>query len=450
MRFFSRIIDGFRGAMQKKDPKIHSNISNFQRPSPNRPKRTVRNETAKFVSKYGDNLFYSPAYKGQRISEVKAKHVNQSSVSPLRFSMLETPAAVHRKSPAGITTDRFNFITETPKRTPNSSYKHRRRRKQIDDVLMSSSLVLSQMRDIRERSRKTRTMYSLPSEFDSIDTSQLLNLNDRCPLGRVAGQAVFGKTLKSLLSGGWLDDSAMNVCMSMIGEFATENVVVLSTFLSAALSAANYDTAHRLCRKQPLFCSSQTVLIPFHVDGNHWIMIAICFRSRCVYLYDSLAKYPGSTEKVSLADRNQLKTISSKTITLLSLLFRFLKSEAQHRRKIFEPQLFNVCLPGKLAPQQNNLDDCGVFALMIAEFHSKSSQRFPFVSFPFTYSHIPDVRKRYALQIVSKKELLSGISFTPFFSIDFASIHIRNHEYIQSLYRQDDSSDDDIIIVRKV
>lgn len=35
-----------------------------------------------------------------------------------------------------------------------------------------------------------------------------------------------------------------------------------------------------------------TVLVPFNVDGNHFILVAIRFEERAIYIYDSLVNFP--------------------------------------------------------------------------------------------------------------------------------------------------------------
>ena len=132
----------------------------------------------------------------------------------------------------------------------------------------------------------------------------------------------------------------------------------------------------RMVSKVDLF-NFQKILIPIHINLNHWTLGEIDLDKKCLRYYDSLG---GDGTKI-------LKT-----------LLAYVQNE--HTLKKKKPlDVTKFTLENAKCPKQKkgNVTDCGIFIIAMADHLSKN------MKFNFTQKDIPDYRNRIAFEIIKNK-----------------------------------------------
>ena len=134
------------------------------------------------------------------------------------------------------------------------------------------------------------------------------------------------------------------------------------------------------------FSKVEKIIVPIHVNENHWCLAVIHVRSRHLDYFDSLGN-----------ESSQHAEESSKRLHHLAWYF-------DHQLKRDHPDLvISNCKQLSLdswpktdradIPRQKNGFDCGVFTLMYADYTSRNR------SFDFTQADMHSIRRKIALQI---------------------------------------------------
>ena len=188
--------------------------------------------------------------------------------------------------------------------------------------------------------------------------------------------------VKTLLNGKWLNDNIINFYMQMIvarWEEDRENfrsVYALSSFFYPKLMQGGYDSIKRWIKDVDIF-SHSLILIPVHVERDHWCLATIDMEAKLIVYYDSLG---------------------GKNNPALRLIDSFLQQE--HLTKRGSALGINYeKMNAKNIPQQKNGSDCGMFVCKFAEYLSRKAE------FTFSQSNMPYFRKRMMYEI-TRNELL--------------------------------------------
>ena len=105
----------------------------------------------------------------------------------------------------------------------------------------------------------------------------------------------------------------------------------------------------------PAFLDSELILIPVNLRSSHWVAAAISTGDRYIKFFDSLQR--------NNDNKMQLNGFAQK-------IHSFLYSYGQHRQKdLKEYQKWTISYEENI-PQQENENDCGVYALLFIEYLS--------------------------------------------------------------------------------
>lgn len=182
----------------------------------------------------------------------------------------------------------------------------------------------------------------------------------------------------------WLNDNIINFYLNLLAErsrLRTENdypkVFAMSTFFMTELRKSGHARVRLWTRKVDIF-TFDIILVPVHVDGDHWCMAIIDFRRKTIEYYDSLLE---SNEPV------------------LKALATYLCDESLDKRG--EPfksdgwkldNLYDI-------PQQKNENDCGVFCCMFAEYVTRNKP------ITFRQKNMKYFRQKMAIEILNSQIL---------------------------------------------
>ncbi|KAI9482462.1 hypothetical protein BX667DRAFT_494360 [Coemansia mojavensis] len=191
--------------------------------------------------------------------------------------------------------------------------------------------------------------------------------------------------ISTLGDGQWLNDEVINFYMQLIIDRSQKTPVLprvhaFNTFFYSTLSEKGYARVRRWTRRIKLF-ENDLVVIPVHL-GVHWCCAIIDFRSKHIAYYDAL-----------LGDNSKC----------LQLLMDYLKEESRDKcNQEFDDSGWTMTCD-KQIPRQRNGYDCGVFAVMFAEYAARDAP------FRFSQDHCVLFRRKITYEIATKT-LISGIS----------------------------------------
>ena len=158
----------------------------------------------------------------------------------------------------------------------------------------------------------------------------------------------------TLNPGTWLNDEVVNGFLSILEAHASTwwgpNVIVLvnSFFYPRLIAAATDEAKAKIIRKYTSsFAESDAlikVIIPLHLNANHWALVIINFTTSTLTYLDSLN--PPNTVT---------KRVESRVEPLRSWVSTIRVDEG-----------WTICVPTNPLPSQTNEDDCGVFAIAFA------------------------------------------------------------------------------------
>ena len=190
----------------------------------------------------------------------------------------------------------------------------------------------------------------------------------------------------------WLNDEVINFYVWLIlkrhrselerleslSAGAEENypkVHMFNTFFFKYL-CKNYTKVRRWTKKTDIF-GMDFVIVPIHVNGNHWCLGLINFVHKKVQYYDSLR---GSNQPA------------------LDLLLEYVQLEYKDKKKGDLNMDEWVKENRQDIPRQQNGFDCGVFMCMFAEYISRGT-----LHMDFSQDNILFFRKRMVYEIATKK-----------------------------------------------
>ncbi len=143
----------------------------------------------------------------------------------------------------------------------------------------------------------------------------------------------------------------------------------------------SYDGVRRWSQRQGVILSQMDkVLIPCHVNGNHWTLSCINYREKQVEFYDSLNGH----------DRG-----------ILDILLQYIKDEAlTHEKRVMDTSDWKKIIDTNI-PKQKNGYDCGVFVLKMCEHLSENKPLYDPITkqHRYTQDDITNFRKEIALSI---------------------------------------------------
>ncbi|PWW77769.1 cysteine proteinase [Tuber magnatum] len=183
----------------------------------------------------------------------------------------------------------------------------------------------------------------------------------------------------------WLNDEIINFYMNLICERANSSfpngpkkIFAHNTYFWPKLKDGGYKAVARWARRAK--CGGEDLLkldyllMPVHVGGNHWCLAVANFKQKRFEYYDSLGG----------------KFTPESRPGPYKLMREYMREETGGRFN--DTDWVDYAMPG--APQQRNMNDCGVFALKSAEVLTRSGR------LDFTASDIPLVRSRMLVEIL--------------------------------------------------
>ncbi|KAM3957697.1 LOW QUALITY PROTEIN: uncharacterized protein ACR2FA_008270 [Aphomia sociella] len=209
-------------------------------------------------------------------------------------------------------------------------------------------------------------------------------------LGPAPGQALVEKfnlrihrrDLQTLSGLNWLNDEVINFYMNLLMQRSEERddlpkVYAANTFFYPKLMQSGQAGLRRWTRKIDIF-AHDLMVVPVHL-GVHWCLSLIDFRDKKILYLDSM----GSPNQACL-----------------DALLKYLHDEHQDKKgQAFDAKGWKTERL-KDIPQQMNGSDCGMFACTFAEFSARNAP------YTFTQSHMPYLRRKMALEILTAKLLL--------------------------------------------
>ncbi|KAJ8729116.1 hypothetical protein PYW08_000697 [Mythimna loreyi] len=190
------------------------------------------------------------------------------------------------------------------------------------------------------------------------------------------------RDLLTLSDENWLNDEVINFYMNLIMQRSEERtelpkVYATNTFFYDKLIQSGQAGLRRWTRKVDIF-AYDLFLVPVNIV-RHWCLCLVDFRKRAITYLDSRGQ------------PNQ---------ECLDALLQYLKDEHQDKKKApFDDSGWKTeCATG--IPQQMNGSDCGMFACTFAEFSARDA------AYSFTQAHMPYLRRKAALEILTGKLLL--------------------------------------------
>ncbi|KAI1702653.1 ubiquitin-like-specific protease ESD4 [Ditylenchus destructor] len=188
---------------------------------------------------------------------------------------------------------------------------------------------------------------------------------------------VTAELIKSLRDGQWLTSEAIDAYISLLAKSkSTLRFISTAEFMGFDKSGTN-----NISWKMN---GAETVLVPAHINGNHWGMIIVDATNKTLTMMDSLNGGAGSSTKTRILET------AKKLIGQLSPGVSFKK---------FLPQLSPASwtVTEKMdVPQQRNGVDCGVFSLAYAIFAARGEKP------KFSQQHIPYFRRKIAYDLLNQ------------------------------------------------
>ncbi len=195
--------------------------------------------------------------------------------------------------------------------------------------------------------------------------------------------ALTQKDFDILTKNGWINDEIVNYYFAMIAEqCAKKNLkvqVFSSFFLVKFIRDYDYYPVRNWTKKAGFKLEEMDkILVPVHVDGNHWSLAIINIAKRRLEYYDSMHR---------------------KNNVVLDKLEKFINDEIKHHKGpnsllSMKENRWERYIPDHI-PLQLNGNDCGIFMLMYAKYAANNK--------PFTFSQ-KDVTKA---RLKMEEEILS-------------------------------------------
>ncbi|KAJ1830184.1 SUMO1 sentrin specific peptidase 1 [Coemansia sp. RSA 2711] len=196
---------------------------------------------------------------------------------------------------------------------------------------------------------------------------------------------VSARDMSTLGDGQWLNDEVINFYMQLLIDRSQRTptlprVHAFNTFFYSTLNDNGYARVRRWTRRVKLF-EMDLVVVPVHL-GVHWCCAIIDFRKRTIFYYDAL-----------LGDNPKC----------LRTLLNYLHEESKDKLAVaFDESGWTLACP-KDIPRQRNGYDCGVFAVMFAEYVTRDAP------FAFSQDNCQFLRSKIAYEIATKT-LVSAIA----------------------------------------
>ncbi|XP_017106587.2 sentrin-specific protease 1-like [Drosophila bipectinata] len=235
------------------------------------------------------------------------------------------------------------------------------------------------IRSLQPNFKKTRPAILDLEEHDCQKFNKLINGPRNEVLVEKFSMQIHRYDISTLVGGCWLNDKIINFYMNLLMDRSKRqsglipSVYAMNSFFLQRLQHDGYSAVQRWTRKVDLF-SNDIVLVPVHCGSIHWCLAIIHLRDRTLKYYDSMG------------NPNQ---------PVLNILESYLKSESLDKRKQpFDTECFRIeSVPAEKLPQQRNLDDCGVFCCMYAEYISRDQE------ISFSQENMSYFRKKMVLDV---------------------------------------------------
>ncbi|PIA17144.1 cysteine proteinase [Coemansia reversa NRRL 1564] len=188
---------------------------------------------------------------------------------------------------------------------------------------------------------------------------------------------VTARDMATLGAGKWLNDEVINFYMQLIITRSEKTptlprVHAFNTFFYSTLCDKGYARVRRWTRRIKLF-DQDLLIVPVHL-GVHWCCAVVDFRCKSIVYYDAL-----------LGDNPKC----------LRLLMNYLHEESKDKQgNDFNEDGWSMKCEKEI-PRQHNGYDCGVFAIMFAEYLSRDAP------LSFSQDNLPFLRRKATYEIAT-------------------------------------------------
>ena len=256
------------------------------------------------------------------------------------------------------------------------------RKRRFDEIIQSSGSI-----------KPDRISHLTETQQDQLQNEMKRYQNDDMEFRNCNGKIVKRISMRTLKLGRELNDEIINHFYSLLQTDSNKNVLLnqkiifLNSYFIPALIDKEKDgycfdkvKNWRFRRHVGDLFLQDKVIIPCHVNGNHWTCPIICIKTKKIHYLDPLV--------VKASD------------DIPRLLIQYLEDEwnAFGRRRVFNRLEWKVVKPGYgEIPRQTNNYDCGVYVCMYAYYVSRN------LRINFLSRDIDIVRQRLAYSIMKQK-----------------------------------------------
>ncbi len=199
------------------------------------------------------------------------------------------------------------------------------------------------------------------------------------------GISITGKDIQSLYGTEWLNDQCILFYMHLIQERNNNNanlpkVHFFHTGFYDHVVKNGYESVRRWTKQHDLF-KYDIILVPINLVATkrmeHWTLAVLDNKKHKILYFDSLLKKTRGNKQALVA------------------LLGYLKDEHQDKKNV--PLLENYEAEiAKEAPQQGNMDDCGVFVCLFAEYYCRNAEM------TFSQNDIQMMRRKIVFEIMQE------------------------------------------------
>jgi len=228
---------------------------------------------------------------------------------------------------------------------------------------------------------QNRIMFPGYNEKVFVDLKNLISnktLNDFLDTSKVNGLSKIPDLLRVCLPNVWLNDLIIQQYITlMIKNYNCNNVLALSTYFFEIVAKFGFNGYIKREIKGKNLLNYNKIIVPTHLGGNHWCLIAVDVMKRKIIYFDSLDDFFDAALKK------------------MKVLAGFLNEEYLEKRLHLKNQkelTWNVHI-GE-SPLQDNSNDCGIFLCTTARYWILEE------SINYNQEDIPLIRQRMSYELI--------------------------------------------------
>jgi len=227
---------------------------------------------------------------------------------------------------------------------------------------------------------QNRTMFPGYNEKVFIELKNLISnktLNDPVDTSMVYGISKVQDLLRVFLPNVWLNDLIIQQYINLlIKNCNSNNVLDFNTFFFEIVAQHGFNGYIKRYIKEINLLNYNKIIVPTHLDNNHWCLLVVEINKRKIIYFDSLGFFDIALEKMKV---------------LAGFLNEEYLEKKLHLRKR-KDLTWNIYI-GK-SPRQENSIDCGIFLCTNARYYILEEQ------INFNQGDIPLIRQRMSYELI--------------------------------------------------